>query len=80
MTDEELQQYAGQLVEMQFVDGRTAIGELIAGEALLQLRPKRYTLKMPPANVSDGPTLLNIPSAGEVDSIRAIEQQPEMID
>jgi hypothetical protein len=80
MTDQELQQYAGQLVEVRFIDGRTVIGELVEGEALLQLRPTRYTLKMPPANVSDGPTLLNIPSAGEVESVRLIEQQPEMID
>jgi len=73
MTEQELQRYAGQFVEVRFVDGRTAVGELIEGTALLQLRPHRFTLIMSTQSDSDDHLELNIPSAAVVESIRALE-------
>jgi hypothetical protein len=80
MTDDEFREYVGQFVEVRFVDGRTAVGQLLEGEALLLRRPHQYGLEIAPANVTDGPTWLGIPSAAVVESIRVLERPPEIID
>lgn len=80
MTDSELKQYAGQLVEAKLVDGRTLVGALVVGGDAQIVINQPYALKLLQANLDEGPTWIGIPSAAVVKSVRVLENLPEALD
>ncbi|HEY2475984.1 MAG TPA: hypothetical protein VGI19_14435 [Candidatus Cybelea sp.] len=75
MSDEELQQYLGLLVEARLTSGETLLGRLLrdgAGSA--------YAIEQSSSNPDQGPTLIAVDSAAAIQTLRTVSAPPEMLD
>ena len=73
MTDDDLQQYIGLLVEVRVASGETLLGRLKkAGSA--------YSIEQAPSNPDQESAVIEIGSAGNIASVRTIIAPPEMLD
>ncbi len=80
MTDQELQQYAGQQVELKLVSGVVLTGKLmVEGDARIALGMP-YAIqslhRSPTVRVLE-PVYKSIPDATAVEWVRIVEQQPD---
>ncbi|MFY9631997.1 MAG: hypothetical protein WAJ94_10375 [Candidatus Cybelea sp.] len=73
MSDDDLQQYVGLLVEVHLVSGETLLGRLKKGD-------KGYAIEQPSSNSNQESALIAIGSAGDVASVRTVTAPPEMLD
>ena len=73
MSDDDLQQYLGLLVEVRLASGETLLGRLKKGD-------KGYAVEQPSSNTDQESALIAIGSAGDVASVRTVTAPPEMLD
>jgi len=73
MTDDDLQQYIGRLVEVGLASGETLLGRLKKGA-------NAYAIEQSSANPDQESTLIAIDSAGDIASVRTVSAPPEMLD
>lgn len=75
MTEQELQPYIGERVEVRFTNNETVIGKLVTGDLGLVLQPHPYALEILPANIGDETTWFAIPDTSIIDAIRLTERR-----
>jgi hypothetical protein len=73
MTDDELQQYIGLLVEVRLTSGETLLGRLKKGG-------NGYAVEQSSSNPDQALALIAIDSAGDIASVRTVSAPPEMLD
>jgi hypothetical protein len=73
MSDDDLQQCIGLLVEVRLASGETLLGMLQEGGGA-------YAIEQAPSNPDREPALIAIHSAGDIASVRTVSAPPEMLD
>jgi hypothetical protein len=73
MSDDDLLQYIGLLVEVRLASGETLLGRLKKGG-------NGYAIEQPSSNTDQELALIAIGSAGDVASVQTVTAPPEMLD